>query len=156
VNDARVAPVVDAAGWDAFRSLVVEYSSSLGFDLDFQDFEGEVAHLDAHYAPPDGVALLARLDDVPVGCVAVRRFDAADGELKRMWVRPDARGHGLGRALAAAAVDHARARGYQRLLLDTIEEMSVARRIYAQLGFQEIDAYRANPLASARYLALEL
>jgi carbonic anhydrase len=156
VNGTRVAPVDDAAGWEAFRALVLEYSASLGFDLDFQDFEGEVAHLDAHYAAPDGVALLAHVDGEPVGCVAVRRFDAADAELKRMWVQPRARGRGLGRALAAAAVDHARTRGYRRLLLDTIAEMTVAHHIYTRLGFREIDAYRPNPLASVRYLALEL
>jgi len=157
VTAGAVRAVETDDDWTAFRVLVLEYAESLGFDLCFQNFDDEIDHLPAHYGAPDGVALLAFHVDAPVGCAGVRRFDATDyAELKRMWVRPDARGAGLGRALARRAIEHARTSGYQRLLLDTLEEMAAARHVYGTLGFREIDPYRANPIDTARYLALEL
>jgi putative acetyltransferase len=156
VTTSEVVTVETSEDWVAFRGLVLEYAASLGFDLDFQDFDDEVEHFDAHYTPPDGIALLAVHDGVPVGSAAVRRFDAESAELKRMWVQPAARGHGLGRALAVRAIDHARSRGYRRVLLDTVDELKVARHIYERLGFREIDPYRPNPLQTARYFGLDL
>jgi GNAT superfamily N-acetyltransferase len=152
----RVGVVGSDRDWAAFRRLVLDYAASLGFDLCFQGFDDELEHLDAYYGGPDGVALLAFVGDEPVGCAGVRRFDEHDAELKRMWVHPNGRGRGIGRLLAERAVAHAHDRGYRRLLLDTLEEMTAARRIYGELGFREIDPYRANPIATARYLALDL
>jgi carbonic anhydrase len=152
----EVRPVETAAEWDVFRALAVEYSEDLGENLCFQDFDGEIANADSYYGAPDGIAFVAYLDGAAVGCVAVHRFDGDDCELKRMYVRASARGHRLGNELADRAIAFARERGYRRMLLDTLSRLEVALHIYGRLGFREIDAYRPNPLAGVRYLALEL
>src|SRR5262249_25237300 len=128
----------------------------LSFDLCFQGFESELASLPGDYSPPAGALLLARVDGEPVGCAALRRIDAATGELKRLYVRPGHRGLGLGRRLTETAVEAARERGYRRLRLDTTPEMAAAQDLYRSLGFREIAAYRENPVAGVRYLELDL
>jgi len=143
--------------WADVDRLVRAYLAELPFEIDFQDLDRELANLSADYGPPDGGALLA-VDDggTAVGVVGVRRFDDHDAELKRMYVAPEGRGLGMGRALGAAAVAVARDLGYQRLLLDTVDTMTAAISTYAGLGFVEIPTYRHNPLPGARYFALDL
>ncbi len=146
-----------ARDWDDVDRLVRAYLAELPFEIDFQDVERELADLSAEYGPPHGVALTARDDGgEAVGVVGVRRFDERDAELKRMYVAPEGRGLGTGRALGAAAVSAARELGYERLLLDTVETMVAAIRTYAALGFVEIPPYRHNPLPGARYFACQL
>ncbi|MFF4345606.1 GNAT family N-acetyltransferase [Kitasatospora sp. NPDC001540] len=111
------------------------------------------APADLELAPPDGVFLLARLDGHPVGCAGVRAFapapaTPATGELKRLYVRPSARGHGLGRLLLAAAEDAARALGHARLRLDTMAELAEARTLYTATGYADIPPYNTNPYAA--------
>jgi putative acetyltransferase len=138
------------------RPLFLEYAGSLSFGLEFQDFERELAGLPGDYAPPVGALLLARVSGTPAGCVALRRIEAGTAELKRLYVRPGHRGLGLGRLLAEAVVEHARELEYQRLRLDTAPEMAAAHELYRRLGFREIEAYRDNPIAGARFLELDL
>ena len=135
------------------RELLREYEASLGVSLDFQNFDDEVAELPGAYAPPVGALLLAAQN---AGCVALRRIDDETCELKRLYVRPAWRGHGLGRQLTFAALDRARALGYRRVRLDTLPGMERAQALYAELGFREIAPYRPNPVPGARFLELEL
>jgi putative acetyltransferase len=130
------------------RDLFREYAGSLGFDLSFQDFERELADPLAAY---DAILLAPER-----GCVALR--DLGDGvcEMKRLYVRPAARGTGLGRALAEAVIEEARRRGFRRMRLDTVPSMVDAQRLYERLGFREIEPYRFNPIPGTRYLELEL
>jgi ribosomal protein S18 acetylase RimI-like enzyme len=150
---------IDPAGpadVEAARALFVEYGDSLGVDLSFQDFEREVAELPSGYGPPTGALLLALADGKPVGCVAVRGLEPGVCELKRLYVRPDARGHGLGRSLTEAAIAAARTLGYRRMRLDTLPTMATAYALYRELGFREIEPYRFNPVAGTRFLELAL
>jgi len=132
---------------ETVRALLREYADALDVDLSFQDFETELADPLAVYE----VVLLA--DD---GCVALRRLDSEACEMKRLYVRPVARGDGLGRKLAEAIVAEARARGYRRLFLDTLPTMQAARRLYESLGFRETEAYRYNPVPGTSFLELAL
>lgn len=131
----------------AVRALFREYVEQLGMDLSFQD-------VDADLADPLGVYELVLL--VADGCVALRRIDAETAELKRLYVRASARGLGLGRRLAEAAIAAARERGYRRLLLDTLPSMAEAQALYRSLGFRETTPYRPNPIAGTSYLELAL
>jgi GNAT superfamily N-acetyltransferase len=139
------------------RTLFREYASGLGFELDFQGFEDELAHLPGEYAEPRGIILLAWDGATPVGCVALRPLeDEGVCEMKRMYVRPAGRGRGLGRTLGTAILTEARARGYRAMRLDTIDRMTEAITLYRSLGFREIPAYRFNPIAGALYFEAEL
>ena len=129
------------------RDLFREYADSLEVDLSFQDFESELADPLGFYE----VVLLAK-----DGCVALRRIDEHTCEMKRLYVRPVTRGSALGRRLAEAVIAEARARGYKRMLLDTLPSMMAAQRLYESLGFRETAAYRHNPVAGATFLELLL
>ncbi len=140
----------------AVRALILAYQASLGLDLEFQDFTREVATLPGDYAPPGGGLLLAVVDDTPAGCVGVRRLAVEVCEMKRLYVSPAARGCGAGRALALRAMALARELGYARMRLDTLPSMHEAQALYGRLGFEEVPAYRANPVAGTRYLEARL
>jgi ribosomal protein S18 acetylase RimI-like enzyme len=138
-----------AASEDAerVRELLRAYAAELDVDLAFQDFETELADPLGFYE----LVLLAAH-----GCVALRRLDEKACEMKRLYVAPAARGTGLGHALAETLIAHARARGYDRMRLDTLPTMSAARKLYAALGFEEIEAYRYNPVPGTTYFELDL
>jgi len=153
----RVVHAKSAEDWADGEHLIRAYLDSLPFEVDFQDVESEMAGLPSMYGLPDGALLLVR-DDVgeAVGVVGVRRFAEGDAELKRMYLVPEVRGSGLGRAMAEVAVTAARSLGYRRLLLDTVASLTAAIAIYEELGFVDIPAYRHNPFDDARYFALDL
>jgi ribosomal protein S18 acetylase RimI-like enzyme len=141
---------------DEVRPLFVEYAQSLGFSLDFQDFDRELAELPGKYAPPGGALVVARVDGAAAGCVGVRPLAVGICELKRLYVRGGYRRLGLGRMLVVDALDVARSRGYRRLRLDTVPGMEAAQALYAQLGFVEIEPYAPNPVPGTRFLELAL
>lgn len=139
------------------RELFLEYAQSLGFSLCFQNFDQELAGLPGDYAPPAGRLLLAEYDDQPAACIALHKLDANICEMKRLYLRPQFRGKGLGRALADRIIAEARQIGYRRMRLDTVEPvMKDAVAMYRRIGFKEIAAYCANPIAGALYMELEL
>jgi ribosomal protein S18 acetylase RimI-like enzyme len=143
-----IAPADDLS---VIRELITEYASSLGVDLSFQDLDHELATLDAFYE----LIFLARDETRAAGCVALRRI-VTTCEMKRLYVRPQFRGHDLGRRLAQRIIDEARQRGYQRMRLDTLPTMTAAIPLYRSLGFVEIEPYRFNPVEGTRFMELKL
>ena len=139
------------------RDLFLEYAQSLGFSLCFQNFDKELAGLPGDYAPPEGRLLLAEYDTQLAGCVALHKLEPGICEMKRLYLRPQFRGKGLGRSLAERIIAEARQIGYVRMRLDTVEPiMKDAVAMYRNLGFNEIPPYRPNPIAGAMYMELEL
>jgi GNAT superfamily N-acetyltransferase len=138
------------------RLLFREYADGLGIDLCFQDFEAELAGLPGRYVRPEGGIWLAFLGSEAAGCVAIRRLEPATCEMKRLFVRPKFRGHGLGRQLAEQALAAALHAGYQRICLDTLPSMADAIRLYQFLGFAPIEPYCQNPIPGALFFGKNL
>jgi putative acetyltransferase len=139
------------------RELFLEYAQSLGFSLCFQNFDKELAGLPGDYAPPEGRLLLAEYENTLAGCVALHKLELGIGEMKRLYLRPQFRGKGLGRVLADRIIAEARQIGYERMRLDTVEPvMKDAVAMYRRIGFREIEPYCQNPMAGALYMELEL
>lgn len=141
---------------DLVRQLWREYWQSFGLSMDFQGFGRELEGLPGAYGAGGGALLLAISDDQAAGTIALRRLDAASGELKRLYIRPQFRGRGLGRRLVEAAIERARSFRYQRLYGDTLPVMTDALSLYKRLGFERVPAYSADPTAGAIYLKLKL
>ncbi len=138
------------------RRLFREYESFLDVDLCFQSFEEELAGLPGKYTPPDGGLLIAVDGERTVGCVAVRRLIPEICEMKRLYVKPEARGTGLGRTLARQIVETAKGIGYSKMRLDTLDKLRTARRIYTFMGFKETIPYYENPIPGVVYMELAL
>lgn len=172
--------IIDAETDEAVAQVSVlfrEYAESLGVDLSFQNFEHELATLPGDYAPPEGRLFLGITGDarahVPddsstpsfvtslssesvAGCIALRKIDSEICEMKRLYVRPQFRGRGAGRALTDAAIKAALEIGYRRMRLDTLPQMAEAQALYRAVGFREIPPYRYNPVVGTRYFELAL
>ena len=138
------------------RTLFEEYWQSFGFTPCFQNFAAEVAGLPGHYVPPAGRLALALAAGEPAGCIALRRLDGQRAEAKRLYVRPEFRGRGIGLALLEWVIGEARTAGYREMLGDTMPVMHRALAMYERLGFQQTGPYAAEPTPGAIYLRLEL
>lgn len=139
------------------RRLFVEYGNSLDFSLCFQSFDQELRSLPGAYGPPGGRLLLARYGDHVAGCIALRKLDTGVCEMKRLYVRPDDRGHGLGRILVERVIEEARAIPYERMRLDTVgSAMKDAIALYRRIGFREIAPYSSIPVEGALWMELIL
>ncbi len=130
------APVVQALVGEAMADLGERYGGS-----------GDGTPVDAiEFDPPDGAFLVAYLDGVAVGCGGWRSYlDQSDGdetaEVKRMYTRPHARGHGVARAVLAAIEESARAQGRKRVILETGLKQSEAIRLYERAGYDRIENF---------------
>ncbi len=168
MHDIRTAVTTD--DFAAIRELFLEYARALtvGTDetsagvhmsLHHQGFEQELESLPGRYAPPTGTLLLATLEGSPVACGALREIPALSSEqarvceLKRMYVRPTARGQGLGRAIATRLLDFARNAGYAIAKLDTEPTFVEAVTLYRSLGFTETERYNDDPVPSTMFMA---
>ena len=151
IIEADTPPTLETA-----RRLFEEYAATLDVDLGFQHFDEELAGLPGEYTRPAGGLLIGFDGARPVGCVAFRPLGPGVAEMKRLYVRPNARGGGWGRRLAERAVSDARGAGYERMRLDTLPAMRSAHGLYLALGFVEIAPYRHNPVPGARFLELAL
>ncbi len=157
MQETKILRAESARDMAVAATLLREYAEWLEFDLSYQGFEDEVSTLPGKYAPPSGALLLAFIGDVPAGMIAMRRIGDGVCEMKRLYVRPEARGHKLGRVLIMKIIDEARKAGYSRMRLDTVAgKMDQAIALYKEFGFREIDAYYPSPVQHTVVLEAEL
>ena len=151
VIEAKSSETIEAA-----RGLFEEYASMLDFDLSFQHFDAEMKTFPEQYSPPTGCLLIAYEGEHPIGCVGLRKLGEGVCEMKRLYVRPQSRGRGIGRALVLNVIDRGRRLGYGRMRLDTVPSMQEAIALYESFGFRQIPKYRDNPLSGALFFELRL
>jgi putative acetyltransferase len=151
IEQARF-PEDTAALLDIWREYVASPQTSLAY----QDNETEFAALPGKYAPPDGCVLIGWRDNKAVATISYRRIDRQICEMKRLYVRPVMRGHGLGRILVEALITAARNAGYSEMRLDVLDEFAAAQKLYAELGFVEAAPVTFNPTPGTRFLGLTL
>lgn len=160
----QIQSVRTTADIEAVRLLFLAYQAALGIDLCFQNFDEELATLPGRYAPPTGELLIARDSyGKPIGCVAVRAMNlegveegvqegiATICEMKRLYVAPEGRGLGLGKALVDATLRLASRAGYVEMRLDTLASMAQAIHLYKEAGFETIPAYYETPLTDTLF-----
>lgn len=153
----RIVQAESATDIDNVRTLFREYEAWLGLDLCFQGFEEELKVLPGRYAEPDGRLYLAYARDKLAGCIALRRVEESLCEMKRLYLRPDSRGLGLGNALIERLIDDARAVGYGKMRLDTLPaKMGKAMKLYESHGFKVIKPYYSNPHEGVLFMELTL
>lgn len=173
----RIDPVRNATDLADTITLFHTYAASLGFDLAFQNFSAEMAGMPGKYSPPTagaadggggGELLLARdlASGKAIGCVGLRPLASSDDEeeekkrscceMKRLYVTPEGRGTGVGKALVSQILDVAESRGYAEVRLDTLPSMIAALNMYRALGFVEIEPYYDTPMQGTHFLSLSL
>lgn len=138
------------------KTLFLEYAEWLNFDLQFQDFEAELANIHHQYALPEGGIIGIFDNKKMIGCAGIRKFKNDQAEIKRMYIQEAYQGRGLGKKLLVEAIQLARDLNYKTLLLDTMPIMASAIYLYESFGFQRIAPYRYNPFEDAIFMALEL
>ena len=138
------------------RQMLQEYVEWIGLDLAFQEIDAELSGLPGDYAPPGGALLVAVHGDRYVGMIAVRPLEGEVAEMKRLYVRPAARGRGLARRLVAHICEQAKALGYREIRLDTLPKMGEAQALYEGLGFRDIEPYYDTPIAGTRFMSRTL
>ncbi|MBI3707799.1 MAG: GNAT family N-acetyltransferase [Proteobacteria bacterium] len=152
---AEISVAASPADMPAVRALFEEYerSAHAGLGACFEEFARELAGLPGDYAPPAGRILLASSEEAAVGVVGLRPLAGRSCEIKRLFVRPAARGRGLGRALVERALGEADTAGYRTVRLETHETMDAAIALYRGLGFREISSYAGRE--DARIISFE-
>jgi putative acetyltransferase len=153
---------------DAIRSLFLEYRAWLAdhrevtafddsvLETGLRYFDQEVASLPGEYGPPRGALVLAFRDTKAVGMGALRSLRKNVGEIKRVYVRPEARGEGLGHRITRAVLNRARTLGYDRVVLDTLPKMTAAIAVYRSMGFVPIPPYWPHPVPDALFFEYRL
>ncbi len=151
-NQLIITEVVDKEDYKNLAGMFKRYEEDLGFELQFQNFSEELTSLEKMYGPPKGVAFLLKHHQTPVGCIAVRELEEEIAEIKRMFIEIPWRGKGYGNRLLKAALESAKALGYIKARLDTLDYMKPAINSYQRAGFYEIAAYRHNPFDNAVFM----
>lgn len=131
--------------------LFREYAAWLNIDLCFQNFEAELQQLDKMYTLPVGGIILCKEEGAFIGCVGIRKINDEIAEMKRMWIKTNHHGKGLGSVLLQKAIELAKNCGYKKIQLDTLNTMTPAINLYKKHGFVEIPAYYYNPNETVVY-----
>lgn len=136
----------------AVKALFIEYSEWLPVSLDFQDFNQELNDFPKGYV----CLLLAKKAGVPVGAVGLKAHSKNTCEMKRLFVKLEAQGLGLGRSLSLQLMQQAKDLGFKEMVLDSLKRLKPAVKLYQSLGFTEIEPFNFNPEDDVIYMRRDL
>ncbi|HTA38147.1 MAG TPA: GNAT family N-acetyltransferase, partial [Candidatus Acidoferrales bacterium] len=153
MSELTVELVEDERSLESFREMLRRYQAGLPFELRVHHLEEELLALRQRYVLPASGMFLARVAGVAAGCIVASEFDASTLEIKRLYVEPEFRGSGAGRALMEAAIAFARERSHGRVVLDTERErLRAAYELYCRLGFASCSAYAPAEYPNPTYM----
>lgn len=153
----KLTEAKSGSDYDIAIKLFKEYASHIGIDLGFQNFNKEVENLESKYSRPKGAIYIAYdHENAPVGCFGIRAFNTSICELKRMYVKEEARGLGIGKLMMEKSISIGKELGYNKMRLDTLSSMLPAVGLYEKSGFYEIEPYYFNPIEEAKYFEISL
>jgi ribosomal protein S18 acetylase RimI-like enzyme len=147
--------------------MLRDYVEWIGLDLAFQEIDAELADLPGDYAPPDGALFVVSNRDLSpearsaqgdrlIATIGLRPCEGSICEMKRLYVRPEARGRGLAKLLVTRVLEEAERIGYNEIRLDTLPMMGDAQALYESLGFEDIAPYYDTPIAGTRFMSRRL
>ena len=156
----EIIPAYDMT--ETIKELFKEYvdmlvSNDANFEkyLEIQNYDEELEHLDEKYGLPNGRLYLLVVDGKPAGCIGLRKIDERACEMKRLYVKPEFRGHHFAEHLVAKIIWDAKNIGYQMMLLDTLPFLQSAIHLYKKMGFCEIASYNNSPLDDSIFMRLD-
>ncbi|WP_415471286.1 GNAT family N-acetyltransferase [Clostridium saccharoperbutylacetonicum] len=145
------------------KELFLEYTemlvkNDLNFSkyLEVQNYDSELEHLFDKYGLPDGRLYIVKVENEVAGCIGLRKIDNENCEMKRLYVRPEFRGHKIAKKLVEMIIDDAKRIGYKSMLLDTLPFLEEAIYLYKKFGFYEIESYNNSPMDTSIYMKLDL
>jgi len=139
-----------------YTEMLIEGDPAFREYLSIQNYDREVEHLEEKYGPPQGRLYLALWDGALAGCIGMKRIDDDRAEMKRLYVRPEYRGRGIGETLVKKLIAEAGEMGYRRMLLDTLPVLAEAMRLYERLGFRQSPPHLESPVSETVFMSLEL
>lgn len=139
-----------------YMRMLVENDPSFREYLKIQQYDKELEDFSIKYGMPDGRLYLLYCNGETAGCIALRKIDGVRCELKRLYIKPEFRGHKLGEMLVRRLISDAREIGYKYMLLDTLPFLQTAIRMYKNLGFYEIEKYNNSPMDTTIYMKFDL
>ncbi|RFS13900.1 GNAT family N-acetyltransferase [Emticicia sp. C21] len=151
-----IQKIASSEDLEEIKALFREYEKFLGVSLCFQNFEEELAKLPAKYAEPEGAIFLAKVEGKSAGCIALWKLEEGVCEMKRLYVKPDFQGLGLGKKLAQIVIAEAKEKGYKKMKLDTLRRLASANHLYKALQFTETTSYNYNPEDDVAYFEKDL
>lgn len=139
-----------------YTNMLMEADPTVRQYLILQHYEKELERPESKYGMPAGRLYLAYWDGRLAGCIGLRKLDEKRGELKRLYVRPDFRGHRIGEQMIRRILADAREIGYRHVLLDTLPFLRSAIYLYRKIGFREIGCYNDSPVEATIFLQYDL
>lgn len=139
-----------------YTLMLADVRSDIGKYLDLQNYDHELGHLGEKYGLSNGRLLIAYADGKAVGCIALRKLNETECEMKRLYIRPEFRRSGIARQLAQKLLSEAREIGYQAMLLDSVPELIPALKFYEKLGFYHIPPYNDSPVINTVFMKKDL
>ena len=153
----KLKEVISDKDYQTAVTLFKEYALEIDIDLEFQNFSKEIENIKNQYSRPQGIIFIVNgKKELALGCFGIRQLEDSICELKRMYLKSEARGLGIGKLMMEKAIEVGKELGYKKMRLDTLSTMSSAIRLYEKIGFYEIEPYRFNPMESAKYFEIEL
>ncbi|MGL5313321.1 MAG: GNAT family N-acetyltransferase [Peptostreptococcaceae bacterium] len=141
---------------DEVKELFLEYADLINIDLSFYDFQKEFNELPRKYLESEGILIIALVDNKTAGCIGLRPISDNICEIKKLFVRDEFRGLGVGKELINRIIEEGNRLGYEIMRLDTLPNMEYAQELYKQFGFYTIEPYTYNPIRGTKFMELNL